>query len=244
MSQDRLAFNTTTSVSSRLKRKRAGATTVRHAISSTLVLLVAALALSGCGALGIGSQTEGEPLFADDFEDGLSGGWLLEGDTQGDVQIVAGSLLISVHSPGTVQYATLEDEVFTDLILDVEATQTAGAPGSSYGVLIRMVAPDQFYRFEVTSSGDFAVERHDGSGEWERLTDGWQSSPAIRQGVNETNHLRLAAAGGTFSFYANETLLTQVVDGTYGTGAVAFDAGTFNQSELRVRFDNVVIRSP
>jgi hypothetical protein len=232
------------SASFRLKRKRADVSTLGPAIWSTLVVLVAALALSGCGVLGIGSPGEGEPLFADDFGDSLPGGWLLEGDAQGDAQIVDGSLLVSVWSPGTVHYATLENKVFSDLILDVEATQIAGAPGSSYGVLIGMIAPDQFYRFEVTSSGDFAVERHDGSGKWKRLTDGWQSSPAIKQGVNETNHLRVAAAGGTFSFYTNETLLTQVVDRSYATGAVALDAGTFNQSELQVRFDNLLIRSP
>lgn len=244
MSQERLPSVTIISVSLRLNRKRADVTPMRYFSWSTLLVLVVTVTLSACGALRIGSQSEGAPLYADDFEDSFSGGWLLEGDAQGDAQIVDGTLLISVRSPGTVQYATLEDEVFSDLILDVEATQTAGAPGSSYGVLIRMVAPDQFYRFEVTSGGDFTVERHDGSGQWERISDGWQSSPAIKQGVSETNHLRVAAAGGTFSFYANETLLTQVVDGSYGTGAVALDAGTFNQSELQVRFDNVVIRSP
>lgn len=208
------------------------------------LLILLSLGFAGCARFAGSSQQGRDLLFEDDFEDGLATGWLLEGDDQGQAEIVDGALLLTIKAPGTVQYVALEDQVFSDMIMDVEATQIGGAPGSSYGLLLRMVAPDQFYRFEVTSNGEYTIERHDGAGAWERLTDGWQTSPAILQGINQTNRLRVAVAGGTFSFYANETLLTQVVDRNYTAGAVALDAGTFNQSDLQVAFDNVAIQAP
>lgn len=211
---------------------------------SLLLCVLTGSVLAACGVFGGRSPGAADVLFEEEFDDPLAANWQLEGDAQGQARIVDGKLLIAISAPGTVQYATLEDEIFSDLILDVEATQVGGVAGSSFGVLLRMVAPQQFYRFEITSNGEYMVERHDGPGEWERLTDDWQTSPAIRVGPNETNHLRVAVAGGTFSFYANDTLLTQVVDQRYQTGAIALDAGTFNQSEVQVAFDNVLIQAP
>lgn len=227
-------------------RKPEGAHRVRREVGLSFLLLCALLSSSlvACNVLSNRSPGANNVLFQESFDGDLSGDWLLESDAQGHAEIAEGQLLLSILAPGTVQYATLEDRLFTDLILDVEATQVGGVAGSSYGVLLRMVAPQQFYRFEITSGGEYIIERHDGPGEWERLTDGWQTAPAIRQGLDETNRLRVAVAGGTFSFYANDSLLAQVVDQRYESGAIAFDAGTFNQNEVQVAFDNVVIQAP
>lgn len=222
-----------------LRASRWGGLTIR-----IFRLLPIFVLLSACGNLAVGGNSERDVVFHDDFEDALSGGWHLEADAQGRAEVVDGKLLMTISAPATVQYVTLEDKVFSDFILDVEASQVAGPAGSSYGVLVRMVAPGQFYRFEVTSNGEYIVERHEGNGVWTRLTDGWQDSAAILQGTNRVNHLRVAAVEGRFSFYANDTLLTQVFDDSYVTGAMALDAGTFNQSELQVAFDNVIISSP
>ncbi|MFW6068028.1 MAG: family 16 glycoside hydrolase [Chloroflexota bacterium] len=209
-----------------------------------LGIVVAGFLLVACDRLGVGGTVAEDVLFQDDFSDPLAGNWHLEGDEQGQAAIVDGQLVVHIQTPATAQFVTLDEQIFTDFLLDVEATQIGGQVGGSYGVLVRMTGPGQFYRFEVTSNGEYVVERHDEAGNWERLTEDWQSSPAILQGLNETNRLRVAAAGSTLSFYANETLLAQVIDGTYERGAVALDAGTFNQSEMQVAFDNVVLRRP
>lgn len=213
-------------------------------IFRVLGVVLAGFMLVACDRLGIDGGVAEDVLFQDDFSDPLAGNWHLEGDEQGQAAIADGQLVVHIQAPATAQFATLEGQIFSDFLVDVEATQVGGQVGGSYGILVRMAAPGQFYRFEVTSNGEYVVERHDGAGNWERLTEDWQSSPAILQGLNETNHLRVAAAGSTLSFYANETLLVQVIDGTYERGAVALDAGTFNQSETQVAFDNVVLRRP
>ncbi|HZD11764.1 MAG TPA: hypothetical protein VE553_10515 [Candidatus Binatia bacterium] len=208
------------------------------------LLLAISLFLGACTVLRQGGGAAENVAFFDDFSDPLGGNWHLEADAVGQAEIVDGRLLLSLNGPATAQYVTLEDQVFSDFIADVEATQVGGPAGGSFGLLVRMPAPGQFYRFEITSNGEYVVERHDGPAEWERLTEDWQTSAAILTGLSQTNHLRVAASGGTFSFYANDMLLVQVVDGTYEVGAIAVDAGTFNQNELRVAFDNVVISVP
>lgn len=208
-----------------------------------LSFLFLGVLLQACANLP-GSGPDRDVLFEETFDLQSGGSWQLEADSEGRAEIIDGQLLLTIEKPATVQYVTLDNRVFADFIVDVEATQVNGRAGSSYGLLLRMAAPGQFYRFEITTNGEYAVERHDGEGSWTRLTDGWQESEAIVQGVNQTNTLRVAVVGNRFSFYANETLLTQVFDDNYTTGALALDAGTFNQDGLQVSFDNVVVTAP
>lgn len=205
---------------------------------------LACILFAACGRLGADGGQGEDVLFQDDFSDPLAGNWHLEADEQGQSEIVDGSLMVRIQEPSTAQFVTLEGQVFTDFLLEADASQVGGQQGAGYGILVRMLAPGQFYRFEVTSNGEYVAERHDDEGSWERLSDGWQSSPAILRGLHETNRLRVTAAGSTLSFYANDTLLVQVIDSTYDRGVVALEAGTFNQSETLVAFDNVVLRRP
>lgn len=183
-------------------------------------------------------------IFREEFSDTTSATWNLEEDDLGRAAISEGRLLLSMSAPNTVHYATLEERSFSDFILEVDVVQLSGSPASSYGVLIRMAGPRQFYRFEITGNGEFTVERHDGEGAWVRLTDGWVPSQHIQQGLDVTNHLTIIAAGGTFSFYANDQLLSQLLDRSYPSGNIALDAGTFGQTDLQVAFDNLIVREP
>lgn len=215
-------------------------------LRSAVVGLILLLSAIGCRNLPSAGALSGETdvLFSDQFGEVVSGAWQLEGDDQSRATIADGQLLITIDAPFTVHYTTLPDQIFSDFVLEVDATQQAGSPSSSYGVLLRMTGPQQFYRFEVTGNGEYVVERHDGADSWERLTVNWESSEALATGLNTTNRLAIIADGGTFSFYANDELLTQVVDAQYSQGAIALDAGTFGQPGLQVAFDNVVIREP
>lgn len=217
--------------------------TLRRFMVLWLLLLVA---LSACAEEGAAPLTNEEGvLFFDQFTPGQTGDWLLEGDERGRASVADGRLLLEVDEPNTVQYATLAERRFTNFDLQVEATQLAGSADSTYGVLFGLDdSGETFFRFEVTGNGLFVVERRAADGSWERFTDEWEASPALQQGADATNRLRVLVAVPTFSFYANDTLLTQVVDARYQGGNVGLDAGTFGQPGLRVAFDNVVIREP
>lgn len=184
-----------------------------------------------------------EMLFHDGFTAGQTGAWLLEGDERGRTAVLNDALIISIEDPHLLQYAALEEPLFDDFALEVDVTQLSGDPESSYGVLFRK-SGDQFYRFAITGSGLFVMERHNMGGTWTRYFDDWRESPAINQGVGATNRLKIKASGGDLSFYVNGELLQQVNDSSYASGQIALAAGTFGRAGLQVVFDNVAVVRP
>lgn len=216
---------------------------------TTWLSLLALWILVGCGGRpllpgeGVPEETALDADVSEAFVPGQTQDWSLEQDESGSTAIVDEQLVITIVTPNTMQYATLEDKSYADFALEVDATQRSGPAESSYGVLFRMQDGGQFYRFDVTGNGLFMIERHNADGTWTRLVPDWTPSPALNQGLNVANRLKILAAGPTLTFYANDTLLTQLTDTTLAGGAVGLDAGTFGGGNLQVSFDNLSITS-
>jgi hypothetical protein len=182
-------------------------------------------------------------IFSDQFFPGEIGAWQVEGDDVGQTAVIDQQLIIAINQPNTMQYTTLQEPTVTHFTMEVDAQQIAGNPESSYGILARMRGAEQFYRFEITSSGLYMVERHNADGTWDQYLDDWTAAPAIKQGLNTVNRLKVEANGSALTFYVNDTLLHEVSDNGVGWEAnVGLDAGTFGQAGLQVAFDNVIIR--
>jgi hypothetical protein len=110
--------------------------------------------------------------------------WLLEGDAVGRSLILNEQLVIQIDAPNTMQYATLNEPTFSDFVLEVDARLLSGPEESSYGIIFRQDEDGRFYRFQITGTGFYVLERRNGDGSWTRLTDGWTESEAIYQGLN------------------------------------------------------------
>lgn len=199
--------------------------------------------LVACGGGGDTVLEDDDVIFSDQFIPGETGDWLVEGDDVGQTAVIDQKFIISISEPNMMQYTTLQEPVVDNFSMEVDAQQIAGNPESSYGILARMRGADQFYRFEITSSGLYMAERHNADGTWSQYLEDWTESPAIKQGLNTVNRLKVEANGSNLSFYVNDTLLHEVYDNGVGLEAnVGLDAGTFGQAGLQVAFDNVVIR--
>jgi hypothetical protein len=206
------------------------------------ILLLTACASDLPGRADLSGQ---EILYRDDFSPAQVGYWLTESDDAGYTAVADGRLLIDLNAPNLIQYTTLRDRQFDNFVLEIDVNQLAGAADSSHGVLFRMQPDnDAFYRFAITGSGFFIVERRDADGNWHRLMRDWLESRAIRQGLNVTNRLRVEAVGPQISVYANGELLQQVTDGRYSQGGIGLEAGTFGPASTRVAFDNLVVLRP
>ncbi len=220
---------------------------LRWLLFSFLVTLLAGCnarpILPSDGASAPVAQTDPSNGYRDSFVPGQTGNWLFEQDESASTGIANEQLAITITSPNTIQYVTLGDYTFTDFALEVDVWQRSGPVESSYGVLFRKVDGNQFYRFDITGSGLYIVERRDADGRWTRLVPDWTPTAAINQGLNVANRLKIIAAGNELTFYVNEMLLTQVTDSTYSGGAIALDAGSFGGGDLQVTFDNLVISS-
>jgi hypothetical protein len=223
-----------------------GARRVKHKIGIVIIpILCFTLLLMACSQPAADPAIPGaDVIFSEEFTAGEANGWQTESDDLGYTAVVNEQMVIELTAPNVLQYVTLAEPIFDDFILEVDATQLAGPTEGSYGVLFRMSSPGQFYRFDLTSNGLYIVERRNGDGTWARLVEDWVPSPAIRQGLNATNRLRVSAVGPSLSFYINDQLVQQLTDQTYLSGQLALDAGTFGQPSLQVAFDNLVVRRP
>ena len=182
-------------------------------------------------------------LFQDGFVAGQTGHWYTERDEQGQSYVQEGRLIIALAEPNMAQYTALQQPLFDDFALEVDVVQIDGNPNSSYGLLFRLQNPDGFYRFDITGTGLFVVEKRVG-GQWQRFTTGWQESAAIATGLGRTNRLMVTAVGTTLTFFINGQQVAQFTDGSHASGKIALDASTFAQGGLVVAFDNVVVRRP
>lgn len=200
------------------------------------------LTVAGCAGNIADSQ---DVLFADAFIPGETGHWQTEGDELGSALVQNEQLVVTLNAADTIQFSALQEPIFTDFALEVDATLFEGAVGGSYGVLFRIQESGGFYRFAVTGEGLFILERRNGDGSWTRLTKGWQPSPVIHQGVNQLNRLKVVASRSNFLLFVNGQPLGQFTDTLgYTEGQVGLSAGTFAQPNLTVTFDNLTIREP
>jgi hypothetical protein len=210
-----------------------------------LLLVVAGLLCSACSNVQVSLPGQGkEVIFQEEFVQGHTANWMLEGDGSGSAVIVPEQLLIELNAPNLVQYATLAEPIFDDFILEVDARLVDGSQTSTYGVLFRMQSPQEFYRFEITGDGMYLLERHDATGSRFQFSDDWRDHVAINQGLNAVNILKVVADGPNIAVYVNDTLLEEVADEGYTEGNIALDAGTFDGAGSQVSFDNLFVYDP
>lgn len=208
-------------------------------------LIVGLLLLAACAdATGVPGAQGADVLYADGFVAGETGNWVIEGDNAGQTAVSDEQLVIELSDNNIMQFTTLPDVTFDNFILEVDGRLLQGDLGSSYGVLFRMQDTTRFYRFEITGDGMFMVERRDGESGWTRFVDRWTEAPAINQGLNSTNRLKVEALGQTITLYVNDIQVHQFTDSAYSSGTIALDAGTFVQPLAQVAFDNLVVRRP
>lgn len=208
------------------------------------VLLSFLFLFAACSSANETSSLGADVLFQDQFVIGQTGNWQIEGDADGQTSITNERLMIDLNAPNIAQFSSLAEQSFTDFIYEVDARQISGDPGNTYGVLFRVQDPTMFYRFELTGDGMYMVERRNSDGSWTRFVEDWTASPAIHQGINTLNRIRIEAVGSSFSAYVNDQLVHQFEDNSFSSGTIGVDAGTFVQPHTQAVFDNVVVRMP
>ena len=166
------------------------------------------------------------------------GNWSLTTSTNGKRWIEDGELHIEVRKANYVVWSRLKDYRYSDLTVEVDARVVSGT-GGNYGLLFRMEDNSNFYRFVVSTSGNYKVVKLVGK-QWKTIK-GWTKSSAIKTGKSK-NHLKVVAQGSTISVYANETKLTTVTDDAHTRGQVALIAAAGSTVDFEVAFDNFQVK--
>jgi hypothetical protein len=172
-----------------------------------------------------------------------SSGWDIydDGDTAASYQ--AGEYRLAVNVPEYVTWGdpNLQQELI-DLEVEVDARQVEGPADNNFGLLVRYRSNgERFYWFQISGDGYYAVDLLL-QGEFVSLVT-WEASAAINQGVGVTNHLKIVCEGDRFSFYVNDTFLTDVTDDTIRSGSIGLAVGTFDEAGVVVHFDNLKVRA-
>ena len=148
------------------------------------------------------------------------------------------------------QFYTTAGESFADGIYQVEATQVEGNLDAGYGMVFRLNSndgSDSFYLFEISSDGYAWIGRCDNGCNTDAdqvalVNEWWFETPLIKQGLGETNVLRVNAESGNMIFFHQRHSGGRVTDDALRRGrhwSVGGDAGFPN---VKVAFDNFSVQ--
>jgi hypothetical protein len=170
-----------------------------------------------------GTPTISDPLTGEDDFD-----WEMFNAAQGGggsygytCTFTGGAYHSSVQAGGNFNHCLAKATNFSNLALQVQMTIIRGPSG---GLLFRSnLAQGNFYAFSISTDGAYFLKRISpasiaGKIQITTLTSG--SSPAINQGVNQSNMLTVVTQGNTFYLYVNGRYVDSASDSTLTSGAI------------------------
>lgn len=208
------------------------------------------LALLACSLPGLtpppistpeGGGKKSGVLFQDDFSNPKSG-WEVGEYDAGKVGYGDGYYYVISYGDGNTMWG-VANRSFSDVVIEVDATQVSGPDNNDYGVICRTADSESGLGYYMLISGDgyYAIAKGTDTGfDW--LVDFTESS-AIRQG-NATNHIRAVCKGSKLSLTVNGVLLAEAEDSEFTGGDIALTATSYENIPTEVHFDNLVVTAP
>lgn len=137
-----------------------------------------------------------------------------------------------------------QDPIEGDFVLEADVTTVDGPDNNAAGLVFNYNdLTKEFYSFSIGADGYYVFTK-DGLNYTEpTFLVEWSTSPVINQGKT-TNHLKLEVVDTNFKYYINDTLIGEVSDPSLGSGQIGFFAGTLDDGNIHVAFDNVKISRP
>lgn len=195
-----------------------------------VLLLPLLLVLAACG-------TGGSQPYIETFD--TVGSWSTGSDTYTEGQVAGGVYDFLVKGDDVSRWASAGEE-FSDGIYEVEATQLAGPLDNGFGMLFRADADNgDFYLFKISGDGYVWIGQFQDEVEGQPMIgDHWFESPAVNQGLNQTNTLRVRAESGNMIFFVNDQEVGRVTDNTFAQGDIGLFAQTLGTPGAQIHFDN------
>ncbi|MFO7321827.1 MAG: hypothetical protein DIU68_008855 [Chloroflexota bacterium] len=243
-------------------------------MSRLLLIIIPLLLLVGMIALSRATEdwryvveaAPDEVMYAAGF-DGFLDEWSLYDDGQLAAAVEDGVLRLSSNAPFASPY-TVASPVLGDFDLRVKATAVEGPLNNGFGVMFHVQDRDNNDQFLISSDGYYRVVRFAGGEERELST--WIPSDVVRQGIGETNELRVVRKDNTLSFYVNGEpvelclpndpgalstytfsdgcfegeMRTTLVDDSLRDGRIGVVIQTFDEPGVVVEFDDLVVVGP
>ncbi len=180
----------------------------------------------------------GGELFNDSFEQNR--GWQLSEDEFGATSILGERLIITLREARSFRYAIAPTQPLIDFYLEIEVRPDLCQSDDEFGVLFRVNAQIEHYRFAVNCDGQARVTRvlQDGSRALTPVTH----TPSVIAGPMAVNKLALRATGDQFIFWINGVEAFSLRDVSINQGLVGAYVRTGRGNLATVSFDNLLIR--
>jgi|WetSurMetagenome_2_1015567.scaffolds.fasta_scaffold94005_2 hypothetical protein len=208
-----------------------------------LICCLVILLLTSCHSVLLTNliASSGDVLYFDNFSD-PSSGWRQASDISGKMDYEQDQYNISISIPHYDLWAVSNEE-YKDVRVEVDATPLMGTESIRFGLICRYENKDNFYFFVITGDGYYTIGK---------VADGIPTlmgqemmsySPAVIK-WNTQNHLRFDCSGSTLTGYANSQSVASVDDTDFSKGDAGLIAGSFEQADVDVVFDNFVVYKP
>ncbi len=183
------------------------------------------------------ADAAGPTLYSDNFDDEQSSDFTAETNDSAIYEFVDGAYLITVTKPKLLSWATMKGD-YGDAAITVDAS-IDGPPASAAGLIFHYQDDKNFYIYSIDGEGRYGLDVYKDDKPI-TLID-WTESSAIKP-VGEINTLRVETNGDTIRLYVNDELLDEVSDSTIANGKAALVVNTFDDPNVTVTFDNLVVR--
>ncbi|MCZ7671277.1 MAG: hypothetical protein M5U34_31160 [Chloroflexi bacterium] len=197
---------------------------------SIIIISLLLLWLTGCAGAKTYTETFDEP-----------GTWRVGSDADAIGQVTDGVYDMRVKADDVTIWTTA-GESFSDGVYEVEATQVSGPLNNGFGLVFRLDNnKDDFYLFKISSDGYVWIGRYrNGGAKAEPLVgEWWFESPAVQQGLNKRNTLRVRAEGANLIFAVNGQEVGRVTDSAFASGDIGLLVETLGLGDVQVQFDNL-----
>lgn len=214
----------------------------------TLMLIILVLVGLGCQATGgdTGSTDSTDPkvLLSDDFSK-ESSGWDRHSGDEGSTDYYLDAYRIQItNQPQYYLWANPNKDLGSDVIVEVDAAVESGSQLNDIGIICRYTDADNFYFLTISSDGYYGVSKFfNGEESLVGATEQSQNTSAIKSG-SESNHIQASCIGSEMVLTVNGTELTRVQDTDITAGDVGLLAGTYDEGDLSVMFDNFKVTAP
>lgn len=170
-----------------------------------------------------------------------TGKWGVGSSSEVEGQIDNGVYEMLVKS-NSGRFLATAGESFGDGIYELDATQVDGPLNNFYGMLFKLQEEtDSFYEFEVSGDGFVWIGRCVELCETEQVAlvgGDWFRSPAVNEGLQATNNLRVVVEGPKMTFFVNGVEVGRTSDDRLTEGDIAVIVEALGESGIRVIFDN------
>lgn len=186
---------------------------------------------------------QAEILFQDDFSDTNSGWDRMSDDSYTTSDYQDGQYVIHIISDQYNGWANPGQYFEGDVRVEVDAAKMGGPENNEFGVICRSQDASNFYFFLISSDGYAGIGKAL-AGEWTLLSgEQMESVDGILPG-EATNAVRADCIGNSLSLYANGQLIAEATDDSFTGGDVGLIAGSYDEGDVRIGFDNFIVRQP